>query len=619
MTLKLSDSLKSAIELYAQSYGGYSNFEEMLTESQKKVKANLESTLRKLVLPQWNFTHDQLKNEFDECCGQILAKDFQFLAPSYFNEVYQNLEENYKLLEQTSKKNYKSKFATLRNYKSDFYKFLKWLSQQDWDFGSQNEKVLRWVNEIVDIPERAPNLQAKVNLAKHRRQKKQNTNKEKYYSLKPEQLASHPLLPKQFETLQDYLTLDYMPERRGAPQIKPVSWQNYKKQYLAFLGWQLHIEQQDWSSLNLRSMANEPILISYLKWHSKRGNSSNSSIAICTAALNVAKYLYGADFPGTTWDNIPQVKAIQEISKTFSKAVKDEQNLRTASPKALADKLLEFEQCIEIVKYLRQCCAVKDKNGQARSNNSIIDSWQNYIIVSILTFTPVRQLEIRHLQIDKNLKREADGWWVYLTSQEHKTGSKTGKGRSYPLFAGPMKDLLTRDLDEYINRWRPIENLPHQYLFFLRGGKQHPECRGLPIREADHLSCLIPALMFRMTTIVFGKQNAKHPSPHDFRRIFVTWLYRYGSYDEWIIYAEVLGHSIETAMKTYSKLTSRDRTEGANAAYHKVAQRAQQKRAEKEAPEGKVFLSAWVDKSVLDSLPPNKKSVLIELGFFHNL
>jgi integrase len=495
---------------------------------------------------------------------------------------------------------------------------MKWLSHQDWDFGSEDEKVVQWTNEIVDIPKRAPKLQAKVDLLKHRRKKKQNNNKEKYYSLKPEQLASHPLLPKQIETLQDYWTLDYVPERRGEPKIRSISWQNYKKHYLRFLGWQLHVEQQDWSSLNLHSMANEPILNSYLKWHSKRGNSVNYLVGICAAALNVAKCVYGAEFPGTAWENIPPVKTIREISKTFSKAAKDDENLRTVSQKALEDKLLELDQCIEIVKYLRQCCAVKNYGGKLRPNKSIIDSWQDYLLVSSLTFTPVRQLEIRNLEIGKNLTREADGWWVNLTSQEHKTGSKTGKGRSYPLFAGSMKDLLTRDLDEYVNKWRPIENLPHQYLFFLRGGNQHPECRGLPIPDAKHLSKLIPTLMFRMTAIVFGPENAKHPSPHDFRRIFVTWLYRYGSYDEWIIYAEVLGHSIETAMKTYSKLTSRDRTEGANAAYHKVAQRAQQKQAEKQNPDNKVFLSAWVDKSVLDSLPPNKKSVLIELGFFHN-
>ena len=510
-----------------------------------------------------------------------------------------------------------SKDGTLRNYKSEFNKFMKWLSHQDWDFGSEDEKVVQWTNEIVDIPERTPKLRAKVNLNKHGRKKKQNNN-ETNYSLKSEQLDSHPLLPKQLEALKNYLTVDYVPERRGEPKIRSITWESYKQHYLRFLGWQLHIEQQDWSSLNLHSMANEPILNSYLKWHSKRGNSANFLLTICTAALNVAKCVYGAEFPGTAWENIPPVKTIREISKTFSKAAKDDENLRTVSQKALEDKLLELEQCIEIVKYLRQCCAVKNYGGKLRSNKSIIDSWQDYLLVSILTFTPVRQLEIRNLEIGKNLTREADGWWVNLTSQEHKTGSKTGKGRTYPLFAGPMKDLLTRDLDEYVNRWRPIENLPHQYLFFLRGSNKDRECRGLPIPEADHLSKLIPTLMFRMTAIVFGPENAKHPSPHDFRRIFVTWLYRYGSYDEWIIYAEVLGHSIETAMKTYSKLTSRDRTEGANAAYHKVAQRAQQKRAEKEAPDNKVFLSAWVDKSVLDSLPPNKKSVLIELGFFHN-
>jgi hypothetical protein len=196
MTLKLSDSLKNIIELYVQSYRGHSKFEEMLT-SQEKLKSKLKSTLRQLVLPRWGFTPDQLKDEFDECCGQILAKNFQFLAPLYFNEAYKLLKEEYKLLEQKSKEDGKSKLGTLRNYKSDFNKFMNWLSQQNWDFGSQDEKVVQWTNEIVDIPERAPKLRAKVSLKKHGRKKKQKKNNEKNYSLKPEQLASHPLLLKQ--------------------------------------------------------------------------------------------------------------------------------------------------------------------------------------------------------------------------------------------------------------------------------------------------------------------------------------------------------------------------------------------------------------------------------------
>jgi hypothetical protein len=226
MTLKLSDSLENALEIYVQSEWTPSNFQEMLTDSQeklinsqKKLKANLKSTLRKLVLPQWGFTQEQLKNEFDKCCGQILAKDFQLLAPLYFNEAYELLKEKSRFLKQKSPKGAESQDGTLRNYKSDFNRFMKWLSQQDWDFGSQDEKVVQWTNEIINIPERTPKLQAKIHLAKHGRKKKQNNNNEKSYSLKPEELASHPLLPKQFEALQDYWTLDYVPERRGEQKL----------------------------------------------------------------------------------------------------------------------------------------------------------------------------------------------------------------------------------------------------------------------------------------------------------------------------------------------------------------------------------------------------------------
>jgi hypothetical protein len=85
----------------------------------------------------------------------------------------------------------------------------------------------------------------------------------------------------------------------------------------------------------------------------------------------------------------------------------------------------------------------------------------NYLIIAGLTYTPVRQFEFTILELDKNLKREADGWWVTLTVDEHKVGSKTKKGREYPLFSGAMKEQLTRDLDEYVNKIRPLADLQH--------------------------------------------------------------------------------------------------------------------------------------------------------------
>lgn len=174
-----------------------------------------------------------------------------------------------------------------------------------------------------------------------------------------------------------------------------------------------------------------------------------------------------------------------------------------------------------------------------------------------------------------------------------------------------MKELLTADLDQYINKWRKLEGLDHNYLFFLRDNGVHSKSRGKPIPNNSHLSSLVPRLMFRTTAILFGKENAKNPSPHDFRRIFVTWFYQIATLAEQQVYAEILGHSPEEAQKTYSQLSSRDKTSKADQAIRDVFIRSQQQATS----DGKIFLSAHVEPTVLDSLTPQEKNLLVRLGF----
>jgi integrase len=66
--------------------------------------------------------------------------------------------------------------------------------------------------------------------------------------------------------------------------------------------------------------------------------------------------------------------------------------------------------------------------------------------------------------------------------------------------------------------------------------------------------------MLRASALLFGEENAKRTSPHDFRRIFCTWLYTYGNAEEQEVYAEVMGHSVEQARRTYALVRSRDKT-----------------------------------------------------------
>jgi integrase len=80
---------------------------------------------------------------------------------------------------------------------------------------------------------------------------------------------------------------------------------------------------------------------------------------------------------------------------------------------------------------------------------------------------------------------------------------------------------------------------------------------------------------------LYGKANAKSPSPHDFRRIFCNWLYTYGTLEEQELYAELMGHSVEEARRTYAMVASRTKTERVDDAFRVVEARASRIQAAK--------------------------------------
>jgi hypothetical protein len=97
----------------------------------------------------------------------------------------------------------------------------------------------------------------------------------------------------------------------------------------------------------------------------------------------------------------------------------------------MRDKLVTMEELWFIVRYLRRCCARRRTNYVKRSDYTIMQSWQRYLIIAILTYCPLRQREIRELEIGRTLYREEDCYCVLLDPADHKSGSRTGEEREF--------------------------------------------------------------------------------------------------------------------------------------------------------------------------------------------
>jgi integrase len=591
--LSLPATLSDAVTLYIQSQGQ--------TIKPKAIR-NLRTTLKKTILPNFQFSENALTN-LDSCLAKVSIRDFVLYAKLYFEAFYQ------KALAEGKNED------TLRNYRSCLTRLLNWMDEQLW---------YQQVVQVTAIPDRAPRLKSPANLQRDHRGRRKSG--EYPYALKEGELT--PKLAAQLESIQEFLTAKYMPARKGEPALRERSFKCRREHILYFLGWLHHDTSRTFKhlscpldkskktleDLDITLMIYRETLEKYIGWHlTTKGNGYGFCVQIGAAALAIAKWNFSVNEAAPRQARFDDCRDVLNVRAVMSELKPEsKKDRRTTSREALSEKLLEMEQCQEIVEYLRRCCAERTAQGHKRSNTRIIDSWQDYLICSILTYTPVRQREIRELELGKTLIREADGWWVKLSPSQHKTGSKTGKGREYPLFPCHLKERFNKDLDDYINKWRALENLDHNFLFFIRGtDAQKRQGRGEPIHQANHLSRLIPKLIFKITGILYGLENAKATTPHDFRRIFETWLFKYGTPEDIEIYTEILGHSPEEARKTYQQVTSREKTERAEFIFQKVTKQAENIRRQKSNPKRRVLEPNSVDISkLLTILTPEQKKEL---------
>lgn len=591
--LTLPTTLADAILLYIESKGN--------SLSSKSIR-NLRTALKKSVLLGFGFSDKALEN-LDQCFAKLTVREFVVNWRLYFDAFYQDALAKGKNED------------TLRNYRSCLNRLHLWMQSELW---------YQEVVQITEIPDRAPWMKSVASLqAAHRGRRKSG---EYPYALQEAELT--PRLVEQLESLKSFLTAAYMPARRGEAAIRQCSWYTRKEHIMYFLGWlhhdisktfkyrscPLHGSQKKLDELDITCMADRETIEDYIGWQlTVRGNGYKHAEAIGTTALAVAKWNFAVN------EKVPRQKGFDTCEAVSNiRAVMNELNpeakrdRRTTSRQAFDEKLMDLEQCQDIVEYLRQCCAPRTFAGHKRSNRRIVDSWQDYLLCAILTYTPIRQREIRELEIGKNLRREQDGWWVTLSPEQHKTGSKTGKEREYPLFPCHLKERLTRDLDKYIADWRSLENLDHNFLFFIRGTHaRRGEGRGKPIESTHHLSRLIPKLIYRVTAILYGKQNAKATTPHDFRRIFNTWLFKYGTSEDIEIYTEILGHSPEEARSTYQQVTSREKTERAERSFQQITERAEARKTQRSGSKnGDLSIPATDLKKLVTVLTPSQKKQL---------
>ena len=247
--------------------------------------------------------------------------------------------------------------------------------------------------------------------------------------------------------------------------LEESSFTNEKEAILRFFGWYVQFsEEVPKKALSLELITQIHLIDEFADWSvEERGNSYSSPITVTTTAIAVAKWLNFDIVKRRKWTDIEIIEELRELRNDYSEKYKV--GKKRNEKKKWSHKEITHAEARQVVLYLRQRCALnlsqhsiakgaKGKliKGHKRSMVSIFKSWQVYLIVKYLTFCPVRQEEIRNLELGKNLFRRIDSQGnPYYVVEIPPEENKNDLDRNYRL-----PDILTKDLDTWIFVWRPM-------------------------------------------------------------------------------------------------------------------------------------------------------------------
>lgn len=407
------------------------------TQSGKKTISNLKTVFRQYLLPKLypgEIERSNLKGAaLDLVLEQIAVTTLIEAQPLV---IFQALTEEAIAAGQIKAQ------VVRTTYRPALTGFLKWIEAQQLPVVEQKQEERRY----------APRMVARVSYAESRRGNK-NWGQDPYGL--PEEMLT-PSLIQQMQSLKTFWMGKEVPERLDKP-IRAVTYDDtVKRVVLLFLGWLRYV--QNWSLEQLSidlilsngqmpPVENLQLVKRFVAWGiNEREAGYGWAMMIMKGALSVAKYKHA---PVSKRPNYRDIEVIEQIRLQLNRYEKQYKATSVLSATEKADKEMTFDQTVEVVKYLRDCCAPKRNNHCARKEIAIMRSWQRYLLVAILTYCPLRQREIREFCLGRTLFRE-QGYRVILQPEDNKTGDH----RDFCLVDMLPPEVIT-DFDRWLDEWRP--------------------------------------------------------------------------------------------------------------------------------------------------------------------
>ncbi len=242
-------------------------------------------------------------------------------------------------------------------------------------------------------------------------------------------------------------------EKPRVSQISLSTVRRYTSNFCRFWGWCIQFEGYNPSEISMELVTDPIFLQDYADWLiSKRGCSYSEAAKLVQAAICVAKWLTFEQSYRRDWSDIPVVVSLQALRAQYTEAYRDEKP--QLDEQKWSNREITHSQARCVAQYLYECCAKVSNSGNKRRLSALVEAWQVYLMVKILTYAPVRQEELRKLQVGSTLIKVKDSQGIEryaVRIKNHKNFNKTGKPRYYPL-----PSVLTKDLDTWLNVIRPM-------------------------------------------------------------------------------------------------------------------------------------------------------------------
>lgn len=357
-------TVAQAIELFEHSEPVQNN---------ERLLRDLRTSLRHYVLPHYNYPTGNIKSlqTLNDALAQISLAEFTCAGLCFEATA-------------TAFMNKGEEKQTLDRYQSALRSFVGWLCAQEW-----------YPQAIQPQEERfAWHSKSKANIEISREGKKPLRGLP--YALRKADLSE--ALRKELEDLTQFWTMLEHPKRKDSYLRKPTM-DSRLVSLLSFLGWLSNNKGAAIEELNLSLITDLNLLCEFVAWGiNERGNSHAWATNIGKASLTVAKWCYGQQSKRRMYRDILEIEEIRDkVSEWSSKARRE--GKRTVSKSALREKMQTVDELRCVCRYLRRCCAPRRTNYVKRSDYTIMQSWQRYLIIAILTYCPMRQREIRELEI----------------------------------------------------------------------------------------------------------------------------------------------------------------------------------------------------------------------------